>query len=94
MTKVVPPKTFPPKRGAFCIAYGDGPWLWLETTSNTARECRRRMGQIMADIHQPGRGATTEQGWAYARSRGYRVVKVDIFPHDPGSKASTSIEEV
>jgi hypothetical protein len=72
---------FPPKRGAFCIAYGDGPWLWLETTSNTAREARQRMGNIMAGIHRHAKDATPEQGWKYARKQGYRVVKVDIFPH-------------
>lgn len=74
--------TFPPKKGAFCIAYGDGPWLWLETTSSTARDTRRKMGEIMAGIHQPARDATWQQGWKYARAKGYRVVKVDIFPHE------------
>lgn len=80
-------KTFAPKLGAFCVAYGTGPWLWLETTSNTARETRRRMGEIMVGIGQPFNGATTEQGWKYARGAGYRVVKVDVVPHAEPSQS-------
>lgn len=71
-----------PTIGAFCVAYGLGPYLWLETLSLRAKDARRKMGEIMRGVGpERARIETVEEGWAYARKRGYRVVKVDVVAH-------------
>lgn len=74
--------TFKPTIGAWCVIYGIGPYLWLDTMSNRARDARRKMGDMLVGRVFDGVAIkTTEEGWAWARRNGYRVVKVDVFPH-------------
>lgn len=72
--------TFKPTIGAWCVAYGIGPYLWLETMSGRAKDARAKMGEIMRSTY-PDTIETSADGWAHALGKGYRVVKVDIFPH-------------
>lgn len=62
--------------GYFIVVYGNG-YIWPETLSRRAKDCRRIMGKIMVGIKQAD---TPEAGWRYAVKKGYRVEKVDVFP--------------
>jgi hypothetical protein len=73
-----------PLRGYFAALTNAG-YIWTDTISWRARDARAKCGKMFVGI-KSRHGVKVEdetEGWAEAKHRGYRIIKVSVVPESP-----------